>query len=146
MARRTVSRLVTPEKLARSWWEEQNLAVRELVDDDVVPSSHGPLDLAEPWEDVPEDTRGLMLEIAARVIARLDLRGRLVPSEQWPPYRWLWTRVGGRPWTHIMRDNPRTYFATLLPLLGLVIAWNGRRFWPVLAAFAIGLLTGHVWW
>jgi len=44
-------------------------------------------------------------------------------------YRWLWTRIGGRPWTYIIRDNQRQY-----PL-----------FWLLLFG-AIGMLLGHLFW
>lgn len=70
----------------------------------------------------------------------------LIPSENWPPYRWLWERIGGRPWTHIMRDRPRTYAGFALPFLALLVLWNRRRWLPLLIGFAAGFLTGHVWW
>jgi hypothetical protein len=47
--------------------------------------------------------------------------------ERW--YKWLWTRIGGRPWTYIMRDNQRQY-----PLLWLLL-FGG-----------LGILLGHLFW
>ncbi len=44
-------------------------------------------------------------------------------------YKWLWTRIGGRPWTYIIRDNQRKY-----PLLWLLLF------------LVIGILLGHLFW
>lgn len=44
-------------------------------------------------------------------------------------YRALWSRIGGRPWTHIIRDNQRRR-----PLLWLLLAG------------AAGILLGHLFW
>ncbi|HEY49589.1 MAG TPA: hypothetical protein G4O13_06045 [Dehalococcoidia bacterium] len=44
-------------------------------------------------------------------------------------YRALWSRAGGRPWTHIIRDSQRKY-----PLLWLLIAQG------------IGIVLGHLFW
>lgn len=66
--------------------------------------------------------------------------------EQWGPYKAMWTRLGGRPWTHILRDNPWKYFLVLIPTLILLFLYTGRRYW---IAVIIGILmgiTGHVWW
>ena len=30
--------------------------------------------------------------------------GLLDRFEDWKPYKAVWTRIGGRPWTHIARD------------------------------------------
>lgn len=82
------------------------------------------------------------------------MKSSLVPSEDWPPYRWLWTHVRlardpetgePTPYTHGMRRHP----AATLVALGLVVvvaAWWARRFWPVLLSFAAGALVGHVFW
>jgi hypothetical protein len=60
-------------------------------------------------------------------------------------YQVLWSRLGGRPWTHIIRDDQRRQ-----PLLYLVLFFSlgaalGRdwRFW---AGFGLGVLSGHFWW
>ncbi len=74
------------------------------------------------------------------------MAAEIMPSENWPPYGWLWERIGGRPWTHIMRDNPKAYLAVLLPVILVIVAWNARRFWPIFVSFVLGFLTGHVWW
>lgn len=44
-------------------------------------------------------------------------------------YRILWSRLGGRPWTHIIRENQSRY-----PLL-----------WLLLAGIA-GIMLGHLFW
>ena len=44
-------------------------------------------------------------------------------------YKWLWTRIGGRPWSYIIQDSLRKY-----PL-----------FWLLLFG-AIGMLLGHIFW
>jgi len=44
-------------------------------------------------------------------------------------YRQLWSRVGGKPWTHIIRDHYRKY-----PL-----------FW-VFLLLSIGAVLGHLFW
>ncbi len=44
-------------------------------------------------------------------------------------YQALWSRIGGRPWTHIIRDSQRGY-----PLLWLLLFG------------AMGILLGHLFW
>ncbi len=44
-------------------------------------------------------------------------------------YRALWLRIGGRPWTHIIRDSQRKH-----PLLWLLL-FGG-----------LGILLGHLFW
>lgn len=44
-------------------------------------------------------------------------------------YRALWSRIGGRPWTHIIRDNQKRH-----PLPWLLIAG------------AAGITLGHLFW
>ncbi len=44
-------------------------------------------------------------------------------------YRALWSRIGGRPWTHIIRDSQRRYS----------LAW-------LLMSGAVGILLGHLFW
>lgn len=44
-------------------------------------------------------------------------------------YRWLYTRIGGRPWTFIIRDSHKNH-----PL-----PWAG--FYT-----SIGILLGHLFW
>ncbi len=44
-------------------------------------------------------------------------------------YRAMWSRLGGRPWTYIMRDSQKRR-----PLLWLLLAG------------AAGMLLGHLFW
>ncbi len=65
-------------------------------------------------------------------------------------YRALWTRVGGRPWTYILRDAwHRLEGLGLLGLLGLGAVlghWLWGQFFWLLLAFAIGFVAGHLFW
>lgn len=78
----------------------------------------------------------------------------LMPSEEWPPYRWVWSHlVLGRnergepiPYTHVMRRNPKVVLPAMLGLLAVFLLWSGRKWWPTLLAFSLGALAGHVWW
>lgn len=44
-------------------------------------------------------------------------------------YEWLWTRIGGRPWTYIIRDNAQ---ANLI--------------WWLLGFLLAGVVLGHLFW
>ncbi len=44
-------------------------------------------------------------------------------------YRELWSRIGGRPWTYIIRDSQKKH-----PLLWLLLSG------------AIGIVLGHLFW
>jgi hypothetical protein len=44
-------------------------------------------------------------------------------------YRWIWSRIGGRPWTYIMRDFYHDH-----PLIVLF------------CTLGIGTLLGHLFW
>lgn len=44
-------------------------------------------------------------------------------------YEWLWSHIGGRPWTYIIRDSCREH-----PL------------WWLLSFGALGILLGHLFW
>lgn len=79
----------------------------------------------------------------------------LMPSEEWPPYRWLWRTVvlardprtgEPTPYTHGMRRHPAATLAAMGAVLLVALLWNGRAHWRILAAFAVGALAGHVFW
>jgi hypothetical protein len=65
-------------------------------------------------------------------------------------YQKLYTRVGGRPWTEIIRedqqDSPLGYMLIFLALGILLIKVCGQRWWWVALAFLFGVLIGHFWW
>jgi hypothetical protein len=44
-------------------------------------------------------------------------------------YKWLWSRIGGRPWTFIIRDSCRNH-----PL-----PW-------LLGTLGLGIILGHIFW
>ena len=65
-------------------------------------------------------------------------------------YEKLWSRVGGKPWTEIVReDQKRSPLLYLLIFLGvgiLVARLAGKNWWLVLVGFLGGILCGHFWW
>ncbi|MDP2919375.1 MAG: hypothetical protein Q8O43_04055 [Dehalococcoidia bacterium] len=65
-------------------------------------------------------------------------------------YKIIWSRIGGRPWTFILRDA--WYTLEGLWIIGLVAIgallghwWWGFIFW-LLLAFALGYVAGHLFW
>ena len=66
-------------------------------------------------------------------------------------YRWLWTNIGGRPWTFIIRDS---YHGYPIPwIFGVMIAGDflGWVFtaWRVLTYLGVcmgGIILGHLFW
>ena len=66
--------------------------------------------------------------------------------EEWGPYKAVWSRLGGKPWTWVMRDNPYKYFILMIPLAVFLFFHTGKKYWAAIAAFGLGMLTGHVWW
>ena len=65
-------------------------------------------------------------------------------------YEKLWRRVGGRPWTEIIReDQQASPLAYLLIFLGLGLLLGrlaAKYWWQVLVGFLLGILCGHLWW
>jgi len=65
-------------------------------------------------------------------------------------YEKLWRKVGGRPWTEIIRDEQkRTPLVFLLIFLGLGLLAGklaGKYGWQILLGFLLGILCGHFWW
>jgi len=65
-------------------------------------------------------------------------------------YRKLWTKFGGRPWTHIAR-NLNKEWPLLFPLIFLGIGvfivkvFKGKAKWTVLA-IVVGCIMGHIFW
>jgi hypothetical protein len=65
-------------------------------------------------------------------------------------YKLLWSRIGGRPWTYILRDAWNR--AEGLWLMGLLAAgaFLGHWFWHLifwlLLTFAFGYVAGHLFW
>lgn len=65
-------------------------------------------------------------------------------------YHQLWSRVGGRPWTDIVRgEQKKSPLVFLLIFLGLGILTGktaGKYWWQILIGFLVGVLCGHFWW
>ena len=65
-------------------------------------------------------------------------------------YEKLWRKIGGRPWTEIIRaDQKQAPLLFLLVFLGLgVLAGKlaGKYWWQILVGFLLGVLCGHFWW
>lgn len=65
-------------------------------------------------------------------------------------YEWIYTRIGGRPWTELVReDQKRTPLLYMLIFLGLGILVSklvGKYWWQILLGFLLGILVGHFWW
>jgi hypothetical protein len=66
-------------------------------------------------------------------------------------YEELWEKIGGRPWTYIMRDG---YHNAPLPSILIVLAvgavighYTGfLTFLKILGILLIGILMGHLFW
>ena len=65
-------------------------------------------------------------------------------------YRGLWSQVGGRPWTEIIReDQKQSPLVFLLIFLGLGILAGKlavKYWWQILLGFLMGVVCGHFWW
>lgn len=65
-------------------------------------------------------------------------------------YAKIWGRIGGRPWTEIVRyEEKREPTLFLLIFLGLGILLfkvAGRHWWQILIVFLLGIVAGHFWW
>jgi hypothetical protein len=67
------------------------------------------------------------------------------------PYKWLWGRIGGRPWTYIIRDIYHCgewLMITILILIGILMGKYLSWFivWLVLGIFTVGYIGGHCFW
>ena len=66
-------------------------------------------------------------------------------------YKDIWSRIGGRPWTYIIRDTwAKAEFAWIVGLVSLG-AWLGHVFdlstvLPGWLVFSLGFLFGHLFW
>lgn len=83
-----------------------------------------------------------------------------MPSEDWPPYRWLWTHVvlardpdtgEPTPYTHGVRRNT-TVWLPIFILSAVALVWRtdtsrwGRPDWRSICCLGLGFLAGHFWW
>lgn len=65
-------------------------------------------------------------------------------------YEKLWRKVGGKPWTEIVREDqkasPLVYLLIFLGLGILVARLAGKNWWQILVGFLLGIVCGHFWW
>ncbi|AII60858.1 MAG: hypothetical protein LLF82_000071 [Dehalococcoides mccartyi] len=65
-------------------------------------------------------------------------------------YEKLWRKVGGKPWTEIVREDqkasPLVYLLIFLGLGILVARLAGKNWWQILVGFLLGIICGHFWW
>jgi len=65
-------------------------------------------------------------------------------------YEKIWRKVGGKPWTEIIRDDQRKsplVFLLIFLGLGLLVGkLAGKYWWQILLGFLLGILCGHFWW
>ncbi|AQX72701.1 hypothetical protein [Dehalococcoides mccartyi] len=65
-------------------------------------------------------------------------------------YEKLWCKVGGKPWTEIVREDqrasPLVYLLIFLGLGILVARLAGKNWWQILVGFLLGIICGHFWW
>lgn len=67
------------------------------------------------------------------------------------PYKWLWVRIGGRPWTYILRDLWHKYELVWIFILISIGVYMGHHYdWieviKIIGVFASGYLFGHLFW
>ena len=65
-------------------------------------------------------------------------------------YKWLYTKIGGRPWTYILRDlwaKFEWFWIIALVSLGYYMGQNDHDIaLYMFVAFNIGYIMGHVFW
>ncbi|QYY58478.1 hypothetical protein [Dehalococcoides mccartyi] len=65
-------------------------------------------------------------------------------------YEKLWRKVGGKPWTEIVREDqkasPLVYLLIFLGLGTLIARLAGKNWWQILVGFLLGIICGHFWW
>ncbi len=66
-------------------------------------------------------------------------------------YKWFWSKIGGRPWTFIIRDLwHKSEFIWIVGLVSLGV-WLGHNYeWRVILTgwliFSVGFTFGHFFW
>jgi len=65
-------------------------------------------------------------------------------------YQALWSRIGSRPWTYILRDTWHKFEGLWIIGLVAVGALMGHWLWEsvfwFLLVFALGYIAGHLFW
>ena len=84
------------------------------------------------------------------VIARSVSDEAISTEVKMNPYRWLWSRIGGRPWSFIIRDTWHKFEGLWIIGLVAVGALLGHWLWDLifwfLLVFALGYIAGHLFW
>ncbi len=69
------------------------------------------------------------------------------------PYRFLWSRIGGRPFTYVARDIYHKFEYIVLVTLfvgGFTVGWCGLVSWKwlgvLMGVYTIGFIHGHFFW
>jgi hypothetical protein len=88
--------------------------------------------------------------LGAVAIFSVIVGGLLVSGVLGDVYESIWQWYPGRPWTHVMRDNPWIYavLAVSLSVVPFLLAPRGRwgRAFLTYVIFLVGFLGGHVFW
>ncbi len=65
-------------------------------------------------------------------------------------YKAIWSVIGGRPWSYILRDIWHKYEGLCILFMigvGAVLGhWLWRSIWWLLLAFTLGYIAGHLFW
>ncbi len=65
-------------------------------------------------------------------------------------YKALWSVIGSRPWSYILRDIWHKYEGLCIIALVAIGALLGHWLWPLvfwlLLVFALGYIAGHLFW
>lgn len=76
-------------------------------------------------------------------------------------YKWIWSKIGGRPWTYITRDlweQTEYLFIVGFTVVGFfsgfywheIVSFFARHPLALFASgfglFTIGYICGHIWW
>jgi len=67
------------------------------------------------------------------------------------PYKWLWSRIGGRPLTYQLRDLwHKAEFVWIVALIAIGVWLGHQANWldvlKILAIFTAGYIAGHLFW
>ena len=66
-------------------------------------------------------------------------------------YKWLWSKIGGRPWTYIVRDVwHKAQFVWIVGLVAVGVALGHNFDWlevlKIMGIFTVGFIFGHFFW
>lgn len=70
--------------------------------------------------------------------------------EEWYPYKFLWSRWGGRPWTHIIRDFSKNNIGiVIIVIVALTLCTSSyiKNHWKavLINTLIVALLTHFFW-